>query len=66
MNVIALSKKSLRTRLQVALIARSAVAVAATLAVGACAPTVTQNPDDIRTSHQDREVKVMIVCMRRN
>jgi purine nucleoside permease len=63
MNLIALSKKSLPGRLQAAPIARSAVAIAATLVVGACAPAITQNPDDIHNSQQGREVKVMIVSM---
>ena len=63
MNLIALSKKSLPGRLQAAPIARSAAAIAATLVVGACAPTVTQNADDTHNSQQGREVKVMIVSM---
>ncbi|SOE88635.1 Purine nucleoside permease [Caballeronia arationis] len=71
MNVNALSKKGLPRRRYAALTTRSAVALAATLAFGACAPTFAQDSDDFRFGGHhgdhggggDRDVKVMIISM---
>ncbi|SAL77154.1 lipoprotein [Caballeronia terrestris] len=68
MNAIALSKKSLPLRRSSrVLIARSAVAIAATLAFGACTTTFAQDSGGSRFErHQGgegRDVKVMIISM---
>ncbi|SAL61088.1 purine-nucleoside phosphorylase [Caballeronia humi] len=68
MNAIALSKKSLPLRRSSrVLIARSAVAIAATLAFGACTTTFAQDSGGSRFERhhggEGRDVKVMIISM---